>query len=178
MNIIVIPDGAMLIVPLIEKNGHSYLSPTDFSKYNNEIDLNPDFKINLSSETPSGVRGRISLLAPLLDRTDAAIILGKRPPNYKALYGALNEVIMFGSGGCDNAFSLTVNMVSKLNIPILKLAHPTSQKELIQIIHKVNFFLSNLNNISSQNDDLNCDLNIKKDKFPLSQFKKILNNSI
>lgn len=44
MNIIVIPDGAMIIVPLIEKNGHTYLSPTDFSRYDNEVNLNPDFK--------------------------------------------------------------------------------------------------------------------------------------
>ena len=56
MNIIVIPDGAMIIVPLIEKNGHTYLSPTNFSKYDNEVNLNPDFKVNMSSETPSGVR--------------------------------------------------------------------------------------------------------------------------
>ena len=65
MNIIVIPDGAMIIVPLIEKNGHTYLSPVNFSKYDNEVNLNPDFRVNLSSETPSGVRGRISLLMPL-----------------------------------------------------------------------------------------------------------------
>ena len=65
MNVIVIPDGAMIIVPLIEKNGHTYLSPTNFSKYNNELDLNPDFKVKMSCETPSGVRGRISLLTPL-----------------------------------------------------------------------------------------------------------------
>ena len=86
MNVVVIPDGAMIIVPFIEKNGHTYLSPTNFSKYDNELNLNIDFDnlINsyLSSEVPSGVRGRISLLAPVLKKADAAIILGSRPPYY------------------------------------------------------------------------------------------------
>ena len=83
----------MIVVPLIEKNGHNYLSPTNFSKYDNEVNLNPNFNVNMSCETPSGVRGRISLLAPLLDKTDAAIVLGRRPTNYKPMYNVLNELI-------------------------------------------------------------------------------------
>lgn len=35
MKVAVIPDAAMIVVPLIEKNGHEYISPTNFSKYNN-----------------------------------------------------------------------------------------------------------------------------------------------
>ena len=35
MNVIVIPDAAMIVVPLIEKNGHTYLSPVNFSRYDN-----------------------------------------------------------------------------------------------------------------------------------------------
>ena len=32
MKVAVIPDAAMIIIPLIEKNGHEYISPTNFSK--------------------------------------------------------------------------------------------------------------------------------------------------
>ncbi len=138
MNVIVIPDGAMIIVPLIEKNGHTYLSPTNFSKYNNEVDLNPDFKVNLSSETPSGVRGIISLLIPLLEKADAAIILGQRPAEYEPMYDVLNELILFCGNGCNNAHSLAVKIVSNLNIPVLKLAYPTTRDEIIDLITKVN----------------------------------------
>ncbi len=35
MKVAVIPDAAMIVVPLIEKNGHEYIAPTNFSKYNN-----------------------------------------------------------------------------------------------------------------------------------------------
>lgn len=176
MNIIVIPDGAMIIVPLIEKNGHTYLSPTDFSKYDNEVNLNPDFKINMSSETPSGVRGRISLLAPLLDEADAAIILGQRPAKYKPMYNVLNELILFCGNGCNNAHSLAVNLVSDLNIPVLKLAYPTTRAEIINLIAKVNLFLKDFD--SSISDDLNCDLKNKKEKIPFNDFNKILKKEL
>lgn len=176
MNVIVIPDGAMIVVPLIEKNGHTYLSPTNFSKYNNEVNLNPDFMVNLSSETPSGVRGRISLLAPLLDKADAAIVLGRRPAYYKPMYNVLNELILFCGNGCNNAHSLAVSLVSQLDIPVLKLAYPTTKNEIIELIGKTNRFLNDFD--SSISDDLNADLELRTKKFPLADFNKILNNTI
>ena len=176
MNVIVIPDGAMIVVPLIEKNGHTYLSPTDFSKYNNEVNLNPDFKVNLSSETPSGVRGRISLLMPLLDKADAAIILGRRPANYTRMYDVLNELILFCGNGCNNAHSLAVSIVSQMDIPILKLRYPTNREELIGLISKVNLFLKDFD--PSIGDDLNADLKKDSEKLPLTDFEKIFNQSI
>jgi putative methanogenesis marker protein 5 len=176
MNVIVIPDGAMIIVPLIEKNGHTYLSPTNFSKYDNEVNLNPDFRVNMSSETPSGVRGRISLLAPLLEKADAAIILGQRPAKYDRMYDVLNELILFCGNGCNNAHSLSVNIVSQLDIPILKLAYPTNRDEIIELIDKVNLFLRDFD--SSIGCDLNVDLKKKNEKISLNDFEKVLNNLI
>lgn len=176
MNIIVIPDGAMIIVPLIEKNGHTYLSPTNFSKYNNEVNLNPDFKVNMSSETPSGVRGRISLLTPLLDKADAAIVLGRRPANYTRMYDVLNELILFCGNGCNNAHSLAVSIVSQMDIPVLKLAYPTTREEIIDLISKVNLFLKDFD--PSIGDDLNADLTEDNEKLSLGDFKKIFNQSL
>ena len=176
MNVIVIPDGAMIIVPLIENNGHTYLSPTNFSKYDNELKLNPDFKVSLSSETPSGVRGRISLLAPLLDKADAAIVLGRRPADYRPMYNVLNELILFCGNGCNNAHYFSVSVVDQLDIPVLKLAYPTTRDEIIGLIDKVNIFLKDFD--SSIGDDLNCDLKFRNEKIHLEDFKKILNNSI
>ncbi len=175
MNIIVIPDGAMIIVPLIEKNGHTYLSPTNFSRYNNELNLNPDFKVNMSSETPSGVRGRISLLMPLLDKADAAIVLGRRPANYEPMYDVLNELILFCGNGCNNAHSLAINIVCQLDIPILKLAYPTTRDKIIDLIDKVNLFLKDFD--PSIGDYLDADLKNKNEKVSLDDFKKIIGNS-
>ena len=175
MNVIVIPDGAMIVVPLIEKNGHTYLSPTNFSKYDNEVNLNPNFKVNMSSETPSAVRGRISLLMPLLDKADAAIVLGQRPENYEPMYDVLNELILFCGNGCNNAHSLAVSIVSQLDIPVLKLAYPTARDDIIKLIDKVNLFLKDFD--SSISDDLDADLRNKSKKVSLDEFEKIIGNS-
>ena len=102
MNVIVVPDASMIVIPLIEKNGHTYLSPSNFSRYDNmdicEGNLTFDNLINKysSSEIPSGVQSRLFLFSRVIDEADAAIILGKRPKNYQKMYNALNDLILFG----------------------------------------------------------------------------------
>ena len=186
MNVVVIPDAAMMVIPLIEKNGHTYLSPSNFSRYDNmdicEGRLYYDNILTpyLSSEVPSGIKGRLFLLSNILDKADAAIIIGKRPKNYKKMYNVLNDLILFGGNACNNAHSLNVKMVRDLNIPTLKLAYPTTQGQIIDLIDKTNLFLRNLNDISGivNEDNLSVDLKRKQDKCPVCDVEKILNNLI
>ena len=181
MNVIVIPDASMIVIPLIEKNGHTYLSPTNFSRYDNmdicEGNLEFDNLISKysSSELPSGVKSRLYLFSKIIDKADAAIILGKRPKSYERMYDALNDLILFGGNACNNAHSLMVKIVDDLNIPTLKLAYPTNQEELIELINKTNVFLKSL---KSSNDGITVDLYPKKDKYPISDVKKILDKLI
>lgn len=182
MNIIVIPDASMIVIPLIERNGHTYLSPSNFSRYDNmdicEGNLTFDNLITKysSSELPSGVKSRLYLFSNVIDSADAAIILGKRPREYGMMYDSLNDLILFGSNACNNARSLMVKIVEDLNIPTLKLAYPTSQEELINLIERTNHFLKHLE--SSNDDDLNADLTPRRDRHPVSDVKKILDNLI
>ncbi len=186
MNVIVVPDAAMIVIPLIEKNGHNYISPSNFSKYDNmdicEGNLKYDNLLTtyFSSEIPSGVKGRLYLFSKILNKVDAAIIIGKRPENYVKMYGVLNELILFGSASCNNARSLEQKMIEDLKIPTLKLAYPTNQENLINLIHKTNYFLKDLNNTSDSvnEDNLGVDLKIIKDKYPIEDFKQILNRLI
>ena len=167
----------MIVIPLIEKNGHTYLSPSNFSKYDNMdiCDGNLTFE-NLiskysSSELPSGVKSRLYLFSNVVDKADAAILLGKRPQNYERMYDSLNDLILFGGNACNNAHSLMVKIVDDLDIPTLKLAYPTNKEELISLIDKTNDFLKTL---KSGNDNLNVDLTPKEDKYPISDVKRIL----
>ena len=182
MNIIVIPDASMIVIPLIERNGHTYLSPSNFSRYDNmdicEGNLTFDNLITKysSSELPSGVKSRLYLFSNVIDRADAAIIIGKRPREYERMYDSLNDLILFGSNACNNALSLMVKIVDDLNIPTLKLAYPTTQEELINLIGRTKHFLRHLE--SSNDDDLNVDLTPKRDRHPASDVKKILDNLI
>ena len=165
MNVIVIPDTSMIVIPLIEKNGHNYLSPSNFSRYDNmdicEGNLTFDNLITkyASSELPSGVRSRLFLFSKVVERADAAIIIGKRP--------------LFGGNACNNAHSLFVKIVNDLDIPTLKLAFPTTQREIIDLIDKTNGFLKNLDSV----EEVGVDLMPKREKYPLSEVKKILNNN-
>ena len=179
MNILVIPDASMIVIPLIEKNGHTYISPTDFSRYDN-MDLckgNVSFDTLISrystGELPSGVKSRLYLFSKIIDDADAAIIIGRRPENRDRRYDALNGLILFGGNACNNAHSLMVKIVEDLNIPVLKLAYPSNQDELIGLIDKTNIFLKDLESFS---DDLNVDLTPLKTKVPLEHVKKLLNN--
>ena len=178
MNVIVIPDTSMIVIPLIERNGHSYLSPSNFSRYDNmdicEGNLTFDNLITKysSSELPSGVKSRLFLFSKVIDKADAAIIIGKRPGNYKKMYNALNDLILFGGNACNNAHSLFVKIVSDLDIPTLRLAYPTTRDEIIDLIDKTNHFLRNLDSYC----ELNVDLKPKGEKYPLSDVKKILDN--
>ena len=88
------------------------------------------------------------------------------------MYNALNELILFGGNSCNNAHSLIVKIVTDLNIPTLRLAYPTTQEEIIDLIDKTNYFLRNLESKS----EIDVDLMLKKDKHPLLEVKKILNN--
>ncbi len=147
MKIGVIPDGAMIVVPLIEKNGHEYISPTNFSKYNNMDvsgkcgDLLDNINPYFSNELPSGVKGRLTLFYPILKQADAFIILNKRPKTYKRMYNTLNELILFGGTGCINAYNLTIALVKDKKVPTLELAYPTTKEEIINLIKQTNEFL-------------------------------------
>lgn len=181
MNVIVVPDASMIVIPLIEKNGHTYLSPSNFSKQDNmdicDGNFNFDNLINTycSSELPSGVKGRLYLFSKIIDKAEAAIIIGKRPKCRPRMYDALNDLILFGGNSCNNAHALEVKIVEDLDIPILKLAYPTNQNDLIKLIEKTNSFLKNLDDDIS--DDLNVDLRLNREKYPVIDVKKILNNN-
>ena len=127
-----------------------------------------------TSELPSGVKSRLYLFSKVIDDADAAIIIGKRPDNYRRMYNPLNDLILFGSNSCNNAHSLFVKIVSDLQIPTLKLAYPTNQSQIIALIDKTNDFLTDLN--SSNEDGLNVDLHPNCEKYPFFEVKKILDN--
>ena len=179
MNVLLIPDASMIVIPLIEKNGHTYISPTNFSRYDNmdlcEGNVGFDNLISKysSSELPSGVKSRLYLFSKIIDDADAAIVIGRRPENRVRMYDVLNDLILFGGNACNNAHSLMVKIVEDLNIPVLKLTYPSNQDELIGLIDKTNIFLKDLESFS---DDLNVDLTPRKTKVPLEHVKKLLNN--
>ena len=62
-----------------------------------------------------------------------------------------------------------------MDIPVLKLAYPTTREDIINLINKVNLFLKDFD--PSIGDDLNSDLEKDDEKLPLKDFKKIFNDT-
>lgn len=195
MKIATLPDGAMIIINQISKKGHTYISPTNFSKRTETpeeiIDKNkPPYNLTgeklknnskyLNQELPSGVRGRLILLNKVLKDADACILIGKRPKDYKPLYGVLNELILFGGSGCENEHKLAVKMLKETPIPKLILKHPTNQEESIKLINTVNSFLDKVEeyknkNIIINNDNLNLELKEDtKEEYSLDELKTLI----
>ena len=150
MNVIVVPDGAMIVVPLIEKNGHNYLSPTNFSKDDNTDICDGNLKIGRfisrysNPELPSGVKSRLLLFDKVVNDADAAIVIERPSKTRVRLYSTLNELILFGSNSCNNAHILMLKMIKDSNIPTLYLKYPNTQNQLIQLIEKTNHFLKTI----------------------------------
>ena len=197
MKLAVIPDAAMIVVPLIEKNGHEYISPTNFSKYNNmdvsggkcdgtqaPYTLNRDNILlgssYFSNELPSGIKGRLTLFSRVLELADAFIVIGKRPDHYKKMYDVLNELILFGGSGCSNERKLVMALIKDKKVPILELAYPTTRNDLINVIARANDFLKNLTSINGIVNEDNLDADLKKHEGSLDykEFKKILDDLI
>ena len=196
MKIAVLPDAAMMIVHLITKNGHEYLSSTNISEEklrekdpydDSDFDENaPPFNMTgmkilignkyTTNETPSGVRGRLSLFDQIIQESEAAIIIGQAPKKYNHMYNTLNELILFSCVSCYNHHKLTVSLLKKKGIPILEVAYPTTRDEIINMIKRVNHFLKNLDNNKIINDDnLTVDLKAYEEKISLEEFKNIIN---
>ncbi len=82
-------------------------------------------------EVPSGVRGRMSLFGPLIDRAEAAIIV--RNPDFA-----------FGCMGCARTDELVEFLVKQKKVPILELDYPTDEEEGIIFVRRVKEFLTGL----------------------------------
>ena len=196
MKIAVLPDAAMMIVHLITKNGHEYLSSTNITEEklrekdpydDSDFDENePPFSIHYknvlignkytTNETPSGVRGRLSLFDKIIQESEAAIVIGKEPKKYKHMYNTLNEMILFGCMSCQNTESLILKLLRQRNIPILEVAYPTNAQEIIDMINKVNNFLKTIKEEERIVTEkvLTTDLEKPKQKVSVEQFAEIV----
>ena len=82
-------------------------------------------------EVPSGVRGRMALVGPLIEDAGAAIII--------------NEVdFAFGCMGCARTNELVQYLVRKRGIPTLELTYPQSEEEGIEFVAAIRTFLGTL----------------------------------
>lgn len=132
----------MILTDLVERGGHeAVVLMKEIGEHvrDAEIDAPPiniteeDLKRALryvSVEEPAGLKGRIGLLAPLLEKAEASIILSDAPPT-------------FGCMGCAVADEFFKFLIRKREIPTLEVRYEGGEK-LDEMVSAITEFLERL----------------------------------
>jgi putative methanogenesis marker protein 5 len=142
MNVLVYPPNSLILADLVERSGNEpvvLMREVGEHVRDAEIDAPPmniteeDLKRALryvSVEEPAGLKGRIGLLTPLLDKAEAAIILTDAPPT-------------FGCMGCAVADEFFKFLIRKRGIPTLEVTYEGGE-QMDEMVSAVMNFLEQL----------------------------------
>ncbi len=141
--VIVYPPTSMILSDLVERMGHKALVvPEAVRKLvtTNEIQSPP---LNVTPEepkkglryaavdVPSGVRGRMALIGPLIEEAEAAIMV--EDPGW-----------LTGCAGCSRTNELVSLLIRTKGIPVLELSYPKDDAEAREFVRKIKAFLEEL----------------------------------
>jgi len=141
--VIVYPPTSMILSDLVERMGHKALTVPEAVRRlvtANEIDSPP---LNVTPEepkkglryaavdVPSGVRGRMALIGPIIEEAEAAIIVGD--PGW-----------LTGCAGCSRTNELVRLLIRTKGVPVLDLSYPTNDADAIVFVQKIKAFLEGL----------------------------------
>ncbi|MCW7076497.1 MAG: methanogenesis marker 5 protein [Candidatus Syntrophoarchaeum sp.] len=143
MKVLIYPPNSLILADLVERRGHEAIvlmkevakkvrdPELDSPPMNiTEEDLKRSLKY-LSVEEPSGVRGRVGLMIPLLDDAEAAIIVEDPDPS-------------FGCMACDVANDYIEYMIRSKGIPTLIVPYPYTEDAAKVMVQNVTDFLRSL----------------------------------
>lgn len=140
LKVFIFPYNSLILYDMVKRLGHQPLAIMEEISKRAKITTfdSPPYGITYkeprealkycSVDVPSGVRGRINLLAPLVQQADVAIFVD-------------NSEIAFGSSGCARANEFAKYMIRQRNIPILSLSYPSTEEEAVTFVRKVVDFL-------------------------------------
>lgn len=141
--VFIYPVNSLILADLVERSGHTPLAVmnqvrekvTDISLDSPPVNITPeDPKIGLryaAVEVPSGVRGRMALIGPLIEKTEAAIIVENPPTD-------------FGCVGCNRTNELMKYLVRDKEVPTLEIRYPESENDAREFVYKIMAFLEAL----------------------------------
>ncbi|MCD1295752.1 methanogenesis marker 5 protein [Methanocella sp. CWC-04] len=143
MKVFIYPTNSLILSDLVERFGHEPLAlMTEIRKKVNTpgldsppLNVTPDDpKKGLkwaAIEIPSGVRGRMAIVDPLIEQAEAAIIIE-------------DAEYMFGCMGCARTNELIKYVVRMKDIPVLELKYPKSENDAKNLVLQVKEFLDKL----------------------------------
>ena len=143
VKVAIYPPNSLVLADLIERKGHTPLALQKQIRQkikDPEIDSPPmniteEDPINglkyAAIEVPSGVRGRMSIIGPLIDAAEAAIIVDGAP------FG-------FGCVGCARTNELSIFCLRKKDIPVLEVVYPDDEDGTRLMVNQIMEFLDSL----------------------------------
>jgi len=143
VKILIYPSNSLILSDLVARFGHEPLTlmrvvrrkVTEVGIDSPPLNITPDDpKIGLkyaAVDVPSGVRGRMALLDPLIEEAEAAIIV------HDADYS-------FGCMGCARTNELVKYIVRTKHIPRLELKYPADEEEAREFVRKIRDFCESL----------------------------------
>ena len=141
--VIVYPPTSMILSDLVDRMGHKALGVPEAGRKlatDNNLASPP---LNVTSEepkkglryaavdVPSGIRGRMALVGPIIEDAEAAIVV--QDPGW-----------LTGCAGCNRTNELVRLLIRTKGIPILDLSYPTNDAEARDFVQKIKNFLGDL----------------------------------
>ncbi len=142
-NVIIYPTNSLILSDLVKRFGHTPLAMMEKIKEKIStvgVDSPPlnitaeEPKLGLkyaAVEVPAGVRGRMSMIGPMVERSEAGIIVGESP-------------MAFGCMGCARTNELTKYLIRTRDMPVLELAFPKTDEEGQEFVYRIAEFLRSL----------------------------------
>lgn len=141
--VIVYPPTSMILFDLVERMGHKALVVSEAvrnlvtasgieSPPMNVTPEEPKKGLRYAAvDVPSGVRGRMALIGPIIEQAEAAIIV--EDPGW-----------LTGCVGCSRTNELVRLLIRTKGIPVLDLSYPTNDDEAKVFVQKIRTFLEGL----------------------------------
>ncbi len=141
--VIVYPPTSLILSDLVERMGHKALVVPEAVRKLVTAEGIESPPLNVTPEepkkglhyaavdVPSGVRGRMALIGPLIEEAEAAIIV--EDPGW-----------LTGCAGCSRTNELVRLLIRTKGIPVLDLAYPTDDAEARAFVQKIKSFLGGL----------------------------------
>lgn len=143
VKVIVYPPTSMILADLVDRMGHKPLvianeirkkidTPSLESPPLNITPDDPKKGLKYAAvDVPSGVRGRMSLIGPMIDEAEAAIIVE-------------DNNCLVGCTGCARTNELTRLLIKIKGIPFIELKYPRDDGEARRFVHEIRMFLEGL----------------------------------
>jgi putative methanogenesis marker protein 5 len=141
--VIVYPLTSTILADLVERMGHEALVvPTEVRKKIDSISIDsPPLNVTpddpkkglkwAAVDVPSGVRGRMAIVGPLIEEAEAAIIID-------------DPGCLTGCSGCNRTNELVTLLIRTKGIPILETSYPVDESEAREFVRKIRTFLEGL----------------------------------